>query len=115
MTNYPGMDQYGVVIGIALGTWLCVRKNKGKFFDWFDFIALGVSSGTSVFLAGLSILAFVWQYIVLAFMYLFVFIYFWNIEGKYRTFEWYRNKKTSAKSGFITGFSLTMWGILFLL
>lgn len=114
LTNYPGLNGFGVIFGIALGLWLCLRKSKGKFLDWFDLMALGVSAGSAIFFAGLAILAYMWQFIVLAFIYLLVFVLFWNTEGRYRTYEWYRNKKTSSKSGFITGFSLSLWGILFL-
>jgi hypothetical protein len=115
LTNYPGLDRFGVVAGIALGLFLCLRKSKEKFLDWFDLVVLGVSAGTAVFFAGLSILAFVWQFIVLALLYLLVFIYFWNIEGKYRTFGWYRNNKTSARSGLLVGLSVSSWGLLFLI
>lgn len=114
LTNYPGLDRFGVIIGIALGLWLCLRKNKEKFLDWFDLVVLGVSAGMSVFFAGLAVIAFRWQFIVLAFLYFVFFILFWNIEGKYRTFGWYRKKKTSARSGFITGLSIASWGALFL-
>jgi hypothetical protein len=55
-----------------------------------------------------------WQFLVLAFLYLAGFIYFWSIEEKYRTFGWYRNNKTSARSGLITGLSIAIWGVLFL-
>jgi hypothetical protein len=114
LTNYPGLDRFGVIVGMGLGLWLCLRKIKGRFLDWFDLMALGISAGSAIFLAGLAILAFMWQFIALAVLYLLVFIYFWNIEARYRTFGWYRNKKTSAKSGLITGFSISLWGILFL-
>lgn len=114
LTNYPGLDRFGVILGIALGLWLCLRKIKVKFMDWFDLTALGISAGTAIFLAGLAILAFMWQYIVLALVYLIVFIYFWNVEERYRTFAWYRNNKTSARSGFVAGFSISLWGLLFL-
>jgi len=114
LTNYPGFDRFGVIFGVAFGLWLCLRKIKVKFMDWFDLTALGISAGTAIFLAGLAILAFMWQYIVLALIYLFVFIYFWNVEERYRTFDWYRNNKTSARSGFVAGFSISLWGLLFL-
>ncbi|MFZ3069424.1 MAG: prolipoprotein diacylglyceryl transferase family protein [Microgenomates group bacterium] len=114
LTNYPGLDRFGVILGIALGLWLCLRKIKVKFMDWFDLTVLGISAGTAIFLAGLAILAFMWQYIVLALVYLIVFIYFWNVEERYRTFAWYRNNKTSARSGFVAGFSISLWGLLFL-
>jgi hypothetical protein len=112
LSNYPGIDRWGVLLGIALGLWLCLRKSKVKFLDWFDLVCLGITSGTAVFFAGLSILAFMWQYLVLAVLFLVAFIYFWGAEETYRVLDWYRNKKTSAKSGYITGLSLSAWGIL---
>jgi len=114
LTNYPGLDSFGVIAGIALGLWLCLRKVKAKFLDWFDLTALGITAGSAIFYAGLAILAFMWQFIVLAVIYLLGFIYFWNVEEKYRTFDWYRNNKTSARSGFIAGFAISLWGLLFL-
>lgn len=114
LSNYPGLDRFGVIAGIALGLWFCLRKIKGKFIDWFDLMAMGISAGTAIFFAGLGILAFMWQFIVFALVYLGIFVYSWNIEGKYRTFDWYRSKKTSARSGFITGFSISLWGGMFL-
>lgn len=114
LTNYPGFDRFGVITGIALGLWLCLRKNKEKFLDWFDLVVLGISAGTAIFFSGLAIIAFMWQFILLALLYFLIFLYFWNIEEKYRTFAWYRNNKTSAKSGYITGFSITSWGVLFM-
>ncbi len=114
LTNYPGLDRFGAIFGIAFGLWLCLRKIKDKFLNWFDLVSLGISAGTAVFYAGLAIMAFMWQFVVFAVAFLLVYIYFWNVEGKYRTFDWYRNNKTSARSGFISGFSISLWGLLFL-
>jgi hypothetical protein len=114
LTNYPGLDRFGVFVGVALGLWLSLRKIKEKFLDWSDLMSLGVLSGASIFFAGLAIMAFMWQFVVLAFLFLGAFVYFWNVEGRYRTFDWYRNKKTSARSGFISGFSIALTGLLFL-
>ncbi len=115
LTNYPGLDRFGVIAGIALGLWLCLRKIKGRFVDWFDLMALGITAGAAVFFAGLSLLVSMWQFVVLAVLCLIAFIYFWNVESKYRTFDWYRNNKTSARSGLISGFSVSLWGLLYLL
>lgn len=114
MTNYPGLDRFGVIMGIALGLWLCLRKIKGKFMDWFDLSVLGISSASAVFMAGLAVLTLTWQYAILSLFYLGLFVYLWNAEAKYRTFGWYRNNKTSSRSGFITGVSISSWGLLFL-
>ena len=115
LTNYPGLDRFGVIAGIALGLWLCIRKIKAKFIDWFDLAAPGLAAGISIFFAGLSVLAFMWQFVLMAFLFLTVFIYFWNVEEKYRTFSWYRNNKTSARSGYISGLFLCFLGLLFLI
>lgn len=114
LTNYPGLDRFGVILGIALGLWLCLRKTREKFLDWFDLVAIGMSAGSAIFFAGMAIMAFMWQFIVLAFVFLGVFIYFWNVERRYRTFDWYRNNRTSARSGFIAGFSISSLGVLYL-
>ncbi len=115
LTNYPGLNQFGVIAGLAVGLWLCIRKTKEKFLDWFDILILGIFSGSSIYYAGLAIMVFMWQFVVMSVLFLLTFVYFWNIEKRYRTFDWYRNKKTSAKSGFIVGFSLSMMGLHYLL
>lgn len=115
LTNYPGLNQFGVIAGLAVGLWLCIRKTKEKFLDWFDILILGIFSGSSIYYAGLAIMVFMWQFVVMSVLFLLTFVYFWNIEKRYRTFDWYRNKKTSAKSGFIVGFSLSMMGLYYLL
>ena len=114
LTNYPGLDRWGVIMGVAFGLWLCVRKTKAKFMDWFDLVCVGISSGTAIFMAGLAAMTGVWQYVVLAVLFLAVFIYFWRAEQTYRVLDWYRNKKTSARSGYIAGLSIASWGLLYL-
>ena len=114
LSNYPGLDRWGVVIGMGIGIWLTLKKSNGKLVDWLDYLAIGVSAGMSVFFAGLALITFVWQFALLAVLYLLAFIYFWRIEYRYRTFSWYRYNKTSAKSGLILGLSIAFWGVLFL-
>ena len=40
-----------------------------------------------------------------------VFSLLWKGEQEYRTYEWYKNKKTQARSGFITGVALSYYGL----
>lgn len=115
LTNYPGLDRFGVVAGVVVGLWLCLRKVKEKFVDWLDLVALGVLAGSSVFFSGLAVLAFMWQFVVISVLYFACFVYFWNVENRYRTFNWYRNNKTSARSGFVAGLTLSVIGVLFLI
>jgi len=114
LTNYPGIDRFGAVAGVAFGLWLCLRKIKEKFLDWLDLVALGVFAGTAIFYSGLAVLSFMWQFVVLALIFLFTFVYFWNVEKRYRTFDWYKNKRTSARSGFISGALISFWGLFYL-
>ncbi len=114
LTNYPGLSRWGVILGVVAGVGLLLRKVKGKFVDWMDMVAVGVTAGTAVFFAGMAVISLKWQFALLAFLYLLGFIYFWLVEGRYRTLSWYRNNKTSARSGFVAGFSLSFWGVLFL-
>ncbi len=114
-SNFPGIERWGVVLGIYLGVWLTVRKVKARPIDWFDFVSLGVMSGTAIFYAGLSLLTYSWQYGLLGVAYLLIFIIGWDAESKYRTYGWYKSNKTSAKSGLITGFSIAAGGLFYLI
>jgi len=51
--------------------------------------------------------------VLISFLYLLAFIYFWRVENRYRTLDWYRNDRTSARSGFIFGFSVCFWGLVY--
>ncbi len=113
-SNFPGIDRWGVLLGIFLGVLWTVRRVKGKVMDWFDLVSLGVTAGMSIFFAGLSLVSLSWQFAIVSFLLLFFFLWFWSVEEKYRTFGWYKANKTSAKSGFILGFSLSIWGTAYL-
>lgn len=112
LINYPGLDKWGVFLGLALGVFLTTRRIKGKFMDWLDLACLGVSSGMAIFYIGLAGLSFSWKDLLFGFLYLSLFVYFWKMADNYRTLSWYRGKKTSARSGLISGFSISAWGIL---
>lgn len=115
ITDYPGIDRWGAVLGIALGILFIVRRVKARFLDWFDLTSLGILSGEAIFLAGLFVLTRALPYLILSLLNLAVFVLLWNIEDKYRTYGWYRGKRNSARSGLITGFSLSFWGLTFLI
>lgn len=110
LTTYPGIDRWGAIFGICFGVFLSVRKSKTKFFDWYDFVSLGITAGMAVVFGGLSILGLSWKYLIEAIYLTLGFSILWRLEGSYRTISWYRNRKTSAKSGFIGGFILSLWG-----
>ncbi|PIP86016.1 hypothetical protein COW83_01125 [Candidatus Collierbacteria bacterium CG22_combo_CG10-13_8_21_14_all_43_12] len=113
-SNFPGIERWGVIIGIYLGFFWVARRFKGKIYDWFDFVSLGIMSGTAVFYTGLLYFVRSWQYGLLGVIYLLIFIVGWDAESKYRTYSWYKSNKTSARSGLITGFSISIGGLLYL-
>jgi len=113
LTNYPGLDRWGAIGGVGLGVLFSIRRIKGRFWDWFDLASLGILSGGAVFMAGLYLLTHTMEYLGLAVVYLLLFIFFWQVEDRYRTYEWYRGKRTSSRSGLISGFSLAFWGLSF--
>jgi hypothetical protein len=112
LSNYPGIDRWGAVAGIALGIFFSIRRIKARFLDWFDLTCLGILSGGAVFFSGLFLLTRVYGYLIEAVLYLALFALLWNVEDKYRMFEWYRAKRTSARSGLISGFSISFWGLM---
>lgn len=112
LKDYPGLSLWGVLLGIALANWILVKGFKLKFIDWFDLMILGLVGGLPVFLAGLTILVFKWQYLVMAVVAALVFGFFWKAEDEYRMYSWYRGKKTHAKSGLISGFGLVFFGLV---
>jgi hypothetical protein len=115
LTNFPGINRWGILLGFILGIFIMVKKKKGKYLDYFDLAALGYFSGVSFFLLGLSIISFSWENVVLAVLNFGFFLLFWKLEKSYRLISWYRASKSFAKSGFVSGFSLVAIGTLYLI
>jgi len=113
--NFPGFDVWGLFLGIILGSYLVMKRTKAKFFDWFDVLFLGVWGGVAVFSSGLLVIKFSWSTLVLSLSSLVSMVFLWKLEDTYRTIGWYRSKKTSAKSGLISGLSLVIVGTVTLL
>lgn len=111
ITDYPGIDRWGAVMGIALGIGLTIRKIKAHFLDWFDLACLGILGGETIFLTGLLVLTRSFNYLILAILELAFFSLLWQMEDKYRTYGWYRGKRNSARSGLISGFAISFWGV----
>ena len=114
-SNFPGIDRWGVIVGIYFGIFLTTRKIRARVMDWFDIVSLGIQSGLAIFFAGFAWLTYSWQIVLLGIIYLLFFIFFWIMEDKYRTFSWYKGNRTSSRSGLIIGFSISSWGLLFLI
>ncbi|EKD52591.1 MAG: hypothetical protein ACD_61C00297G0001, partial [uncultured bacterium] len=114
-SNFPGIDKWGVLLGIYIGIFWTVRRVKAKMIDWMDLVSLGSLAGAAIFYGGLAWLTISWLYIVVGIVGLIIFIFLWDAEDKYRTYSWYKGNKTSAKSGLITGLTLSCWGLMSLI
>ena len=112
LKDYPGISQWGLVVGILLGLFLAVRKLKVKYVDLLDMCVLGLLGGLPIYFSGLCFIQFKWFYLAVAIVMAFIFLFFWKAENDYRTYGWYRNKKTHAKSGFIAGSGIVVFGLL---
>lgn len=112
LSAYPGLDRWGSVIGILVGGFLIMRKKKGKYVDLTDLLSLGFLSGASVFWMSFNLIKFSWQSVLLGAVYLVAFIVLWQLESTYRLISWYRGPKTSARSGFVSGFTLSFLGLV---
>jgi len=111
LKNYPGLDHWGLLLGIVVGIYIITRKSKQKFFDWFDYAMLGLVGGMGVYFAGLSFKGLSLITIGGALVSLGMFAFLWKAEKEYRTYDWYKNKKTQSKSGFIAGVALSFYGL----
>lgn len=109
LSEYPGYDYFGLLLGLLAGVVLLARRGEIKFYEGLDLIGLGLpgaiaferlgrvfaGQGTLVFGAPVELLQ--------ALFFLVLFVWLWKLESEYRTFEWYRFRKTQARPGFIYG------------
>ncbi len=121
LNGYPGYDYFGLLIGLVVGVGLLARRGEVKGSDGLDLIGLGlpgavayerlgrVFSGQATLVFGLPVEIFQ------AFLFLLIFVWLWKLESDYRTFEWYRFRKTQARSGFIFGAFLFLSGLVIIL
>lgn len=112
LKDYPGISHWGLVIGIFFGLFLSLRYLKVKYVDWLDLVMLGLIGALPVFFAGLALILFKWFYLVMAVVLALAFGFFWKAENEYRTYSWYRYKKTQAKSGFLSGSGMIVFGLV---
>lgn len=118
LSAYPGYDYLGLLVGLVVGLSLLSRRGEVKLSDGLDLSGLGLSGAIAferlgrVFSGQVTLVLGVPGEILQAFLFLLIFVLLWKLEGEYRTFEWYRFRKTQAKSGFIFGAFLFLSGIV---
>lgn len=116
LREYPGYEYVGLLAGLVLGVTLLSRRGEIKFYEGLDLASLGlpgaialerlgrVFSGLSTYVFGVPV------ELLQALAFLLIFVWLWRLEAEYRTFGWYRFRKTQARSGFVCGAFLFLSG-----
>ncbi len=118
LKEYVGMDGWGAILGLLIATSIVVRKTKQKMFDWLDLVSLGLAAALPVVEAGRLVIGHggmlmkvVPEMVLRAGLLLGLFWILWKLEKEYRTFDWYRNNKTQARTGFVTAGLVLGYGV----
>lgn len=117
LSEYPGYSFVGLLVGVYLANLLLSYSGELKLYEGLDISFLGVAAGAAIGQIGLVFgreVSLVWQVpkeLLLGLIFLVFFVWLWRLEREYRTFGWYRYRKTQAKSGFIFGLFLILFGI----
>lgn len=118
VSAYPGYSFLGLFLGIVLADLLLSYRGEIKTYEGLDLLGLGFPAAASIWYLGLVFsghISFVWHLpkeLLLALCFLVAFVWLWKMEREYRTFEWYRFRKTQARSGFIFGAFLCFLGLI---
>lgn len=133
LINHPGFEIQFFVLTLIFSFYRFAVKQKWDQFEVLDFLVTALSLGGvflhfGYFLAGIDIgtkTNLPWGVIPVgvfekhhpvqlyfALVYLALFIGLSRLEYVYRTFEWYRAKKNSAQSGFLTSIFFIFAGLL---
>ena len=118
LSTYPGYDYLGLLVGLVVGLGILSRRGEVKLSDGVDLSGLGLSGAMAferlgrVFSGRITLVFGAPLEIFQAFLFLLIFVWLWKLEGEYRTFDWYRFRKTQAKSGFVFGSFLFLSGIV---
>jgi prolipoprotein diacylglyceryltransferase len=111
--EYPGMSGWGVSLGVLVTVLFVVKKTKKDLYNWLDLSALGLSAGIPIVYVAKGVLSIPTDTNLIKGLLLALWFFFlWWVEGEYRTFEWYRFRKTQARTGFVTGMFLIGFGLV---
>lgn len=118
----PGYSYHAAFLGGLASLIRECKKRKWDFFEFADIVSIGVSVFTIFVWLGAFLNGYGYGKVTESFLglnfpglegkrfpvqlygmasYLGIFSYLWWVEGRYRTFEWYKAYKSSARSGFI--------------
>lgn len=115
----PGFIFWGAVIGVLLALFWCLRQMKIDFFKFLDMFVWPVVVFQLMVVWGLAFdgsfqglsqtlsfgsTGFVWQHPIVVYESLFLFFMLFllrKLSYEYRTYGWYKGKKSEARPGFL--------------
>jgi len=121
LSEYPGYNYLGLVIGLVLAVTILARREEIKSYEGLDLLGLGLPGAMAFERLGRVFsgeVRLVWQLpleLLQALVWLLVFVWLWRLEKEYRTFSWYRFRRTQARPGFIFGSFLFLSGLVTIL
>ena len=121
LSEYPGYNYLGLVIGLVLAVTILARREEIKSYEGLDLLGLGLPGAMAFERLGRVFsgeVRLVWQLpveLLQALVWLLVFVWLWRLEKEYRTFSWYRFRRTQARPGFIFGSFLFLSGLVMML
>lgn len=116
LSEYPGYNYLGLLVGLILAVAILARREEIKLYEGLDLLGLGLPGAMAFERLGRVFsgeVHLVWQLpieLFQALIFLLVFIWLWRLEREYRTFSWYRFRRTQARHGFIFGSFLFLSG-----
>ncbi len=121
LSDYPGYNYLGLVIGLVVAVFILARREEIKYYEGLDLLGLGLPGAMAFERLGRVFsgeIHLVWQLpmeLLQALVLLLVFVWLWRLEKEYRTFSWYRFRRTQARHGFIFGSFLILSGFVMML
>lgn len=117
--SLQNLSLLGLWVAVLIGAVIVAKRENVNLFTVFDLFSIGLMMALAWWSLGLF-----WSgglvgrvrmlpvELVSALLYLMGFIFLWLVEGKYRTFPWYRGRRSAANTGFLFGSALAIFGIV---
>lgn len=116
LSEYPGYNYLGLLAGLVLSVVILARREEIKTYEGLDLLGLGLPGAAALERLGRVFsgeVNLIWQLpmeLLQALLFLLIFVWLWRLEKEYRTFSWYRFRRTQARHGFIFGSFLFLGG-----
>lgn len=128
--NLSELGIIGLWLGVFLASLMLSKKENIKLFTVMDIYSLGATLALSWWSMGLfwsgslggrminlTVVGAGAERIIpvellISLLFAIAFVWLWKVEKVYRTFTWYRGRKSSANTGFVFGTALAIFGVV---